>query len=116
MKKLSTLLTQHMLRPSDFVFRIGEQKCAIIMSGLNEVKTQMFLESIREALEALQIPNKNSSVSPYLTVSIGSCVLLKGVSSEHQINQCAELAHHQAQQKGNKLVVTILRSREPKRV
>ena len=115
-KKLSTLLTQHMLRPSDFVFRIGEQKCAIIMSGLNEIKTQVFLESIRKALEALQIPNKNSSVSPYLTVSIGSCVMLEGVASEHQINQCAELAHHQAQQKGNKLVVTLLHSTEPKRV
>ncbi len=61
-------------RPNDYVFRIGGEEFAILLSDLDRAQSQTFLEVIRDAVESKQIPHEFSSVSSYLTVSIGAFV------------------------------------------
>jgi diguanylate cyclase (GGDEF)-like protein/PAS domain S-box-containing protein len=112
LQNLSAMFAKCMHRPTDFVFRIGGEEFAIIMSGLDEQKSLAFLDSIKKQVEALKIANKNSSVSPYLTVSIGAAVLLEGAASERELYKCADLALYQAKLERNKLVVTALRNEQ----
>lgn len=58
-------------RPSDFVFRLGGEEFAIITTTNPEQSVQLFAEKVRKGIASLKIPNKNSSVIPFLTVSAG---------------------------------------------
>ncbi len=59
-------------RPGDYAFRLGGEEFGVISSNLNIHGTAEFAEIIRKEIENLNIPNKYSNVSQYLTVSIGS--------------------------------------------
>lgn len=59
-------------RPGDYAFRLGGEEFGVISSNLDIHGTAEFAEIIRKEIEGLHIPNKYSSVSPYLTVTVGS--------------------------------------------
>lgn len=59
-------------RPGDYAFRLGGEEFGVISSNLSIHGTAEFAEIIRKEIENLNIPNKYSSISQYLTVSIGS--------------------------------------------
>ncbi|EPJ46596.1 MAG: hypothetical protein OFPII_19830 [Osedax symbiont Rs1] len=105
LKALSDLLTRCMQRPNDYVFRIGGEEFAILISGLDTQKTTDFLYSIKEQVKALKIPNKNSSICPYLTVSVGAVVLLSGSATEQQLYETADRALYDAKIERDSVVV-----------
>lgn len=65
-------------RPHDYAFRLGGEEFCIISSNLSLQETGKFAEIIKNAVENLQVPNQHSVASPYLTVSIGSCIKIPG--------------------------------------
>ncbi|MEH6444961.1 MAG: sensor domain-containing diguanylate cyclase [Oceanospirillaceae bacterium] len=111
---LSVLLKKRMQRSNDFVFRIGGEEFALVISGFEEDKILSFLNSVREEVKALNITNRNSSVSPYLTVSIGAAVLNQGYVSEQRLYKTADLALYEAKVTRDKVVVNSLISNELK--
>ncbi len=69
--EISKVLLEHSLRANDHSFRLGGEEFAIIMYGMNRTNTYEIGEYIRHRVQSLQIPHAFSSVSPYVTVSIG---------------------------------------------
>ncbi|NRA20292.1 MAG: sensor domain-containing diguanylate cyclase [Oceanospirillaceae bacterium] len=105
LRKLGDVLAKAMQRPSDFVFRIGGEEFAILISGLDTSKLETFLNSIREKVLGLEIANKNSSVSPHLTVSIGAAILIQGAITAQQLYKTADRALYQAKVERNVVFV-----------
>ena len=71
LKSVAKRLKEICQRPGDFVFRLGGEEFGILLSGEYEMQKSGFAESIRMAIEQLQIPNHHSEVSQYVTVSMG---------------------------------------------
>ncbi len=110
LRKLGELLTRNMQRANDFVFRIGGEEFALIVSGLDEEKVEQYLNSLREAVKELKIANKNSSVGDYLSVSIGAVILEQGYITEQKFYKAADKALYQAKTERDKVVVNTIRS------
>ncbi len=62
-------------RPSDFAFRIGGEEFAVIAVAENPQSGALLSERIRSGVEALNIPNLNSSSGSVLTVSLGAVTI-----------------------------------------
>ena len=105
LKKVSSVLLKCLQRPSDFVFRIGGEEFAVLISGLNKQKIENYLNNIREKIQGLKIANKNSSVCPHLTISIGAVVLVEGALNEQALYKLADKALYEAKVKRNTVLV-----------
>jgi len=76
LKKVGDRLKSICRRSSDFAFRTGGEEFAIIStSGESDDSAKAFGEVIRKNIEGLTIPNENSKVSEYMTVSVGVAVI-----------------------------------------
>jgi diguanylate cyclase (GGDEF)-like protein/PAS domain S-box-containing protein len=62
-------------RANDFVFRLGGEEFAIVTSSMDISQINDFAKHINKAIEDIQIEHKNNSASPYVTISIGVCVV-----------------------------------------
>jgi diguanylate cyclase (GGDEF)-like protein len=51
--------------------RCGGEEFAIVLPDTDAADAHPFAESVRQAIEALNLPHPTSSVSPFLTVSVG---------------------------------------------
>lgn len=58
-------------RPNDFCFRIGGEEFAIIITNEKIDTPEQLAKILQEEVAALKIPNENSEISDYLTLSIG---------------------------------------------
>jgi len=105
--KVSQALKESMMRPNDYVFRIGGEEFAIIFSGLNTEQTIEFLETIRNKIEQLEIKHHKSEVSEFLTISLGAHIN-KGsnVIDSNQLYNNADQALYEAKNKRNSVVVS----------
>ena len=110
LRKLGELLTKHMQRANDYVFRIGGEEFALLVSGLDEEKVALYLNALRESVKDLKIENKNSSVGDYLSVSIGAVILEQGYINEQKLYKAADKALYQAKTSRDKVVVNVVRS------
>lgn len=63
-------------RPTDMVARYGGEEFVLILPGTQGEGALGLCESIRQAVEALQITHEKSSVGAYVTLSIGVAVLI----------------------------------------
>ena len=71
LKKTGELLKQLYRRPSDFSFRLGGEEFGILIAAQSEIDAKQFAELLRTEVEAMQIPNVDSEVSGYMTISMG---------------------------------------------
>lgn len=60
---------------NSYLARYGGEEFAVINYGISAEKAQSLAEKVRKHVEELHIANEKSSVSPYLTVSIGGCTM-----------------------------------------
>jgi diguanylate cyclase (GGDEF)-like protein len=72
-------------RPSDCVARIGGEEFAILLPGTGEAGAITFAERVRRDVEALRIPNVNSTVRPSLTISLGVSTATRRPSEDGQV-------------------------------
>ena len=70
LEKVAQIFKKRASRASDFAFRLGGEEFAIL-SNLEKEKAIEFAQIIKNEIEALEIEHKNSTVSKYLTISIG---------------------------------------------
>ncbi|MGB5444605.1 MAG: GGDEF domain-containing protein [Psychromonas sp.] len=93
---ISTLLESKFRRASDTIFRIDDQQFALLFTVKNAPEALNMVETIRDAVEQLQIQHVNSEIAHVLTISCG----LEVISAERVINDqqaykicAAHLAH-----------------------
>ncbi|HHY40143.1 MAG TPA: diguanylate cyclase [Syntrophaceticus sp.] len=69
--KVAQTTQEFFRRASDLVVRYGGEEFVVIMPGLGKDEAVNMAQLLRKAIEELHIPHKHSSVSPWVTVSIG---------------------------------------------
>lgn len=76
LKQVAQILAAIGKRPGDLVARYGGEEFSIILPGSNVRNGEQVAMQIVKAVRAAKIENKGSTVSPYLTVSVGggSCI------------------------------------------
>lgn len=71
LKKISETITCAVKRPADFVARYSGEEFAVILPYTDQGGALEVAKLIRAKIKELEIPNSNSKISPYLTVSLG---------------------------------------------
>ena len=80
---IATLLKSRLRRASDTIFRMDDKQFALLFTVKNAPEALMMADTIREAVEQLQIQHANSDISHFLTLSCG----LEVIRPEHVINE-----------------------------
>lgn len=83
LRDLARLLESSLRRPSDLVARYGGEEFAIILPETAAAGALAVAEAVMAALREAAIPHGHSSVSPFLTVSIGVATALPERGDEH---------------------------------
>ncbi|MDH5473510.1 MAG: diguanylate cyclase [Gammaproteobacteria bacterium] len=105
LRGVSAILKNSCRRPTDLVARYGGEEFAIILSDMDSEAAVIMAETIREAIEAEQIPHKKSLVSQVVTMSLGVCSLIpEHGDTPETFLQKADVALYQAKQAGRNQV------------
>lgn len=106
LKKVSRLLRNMVSRQTDTVCRYGGEEFAIIMSESSNVVE--VAEKCRKGIESLKIANKNSTISEYLTLSIGAGEVVGSMSENYSDGiKKIDIALYLAKRQGRNQVVNV---------
>lgn len=106
LRSIADAIKKTVKRSVDVVARYGGEEFAVIMPNTNHLGASKVAESVRMAVEDLQIPNKASSVSDFITLSLGvsSMIPTRDLSPEELIKE-ADSALYEAKKQGRNQVV-----------
>ncbi|MGB6295846.1 MAG: diguanylate cyclase [Rivularia sp. (in: cyanobacteria)] len=71
LRRIAAVLKQTIKRPADLVARYGGEEFIILLPNTDLDGTIHLAEQIRKQVKSLDIPHTNSSISHYVTVSLG---------------------------------------------
>lgn len=71
LKKVAHVLKKAVKRPADLVARYGGEEFALILPRTDPEGADSLAEMMRRQLNSLRLPHARSTVSPYVTLSIG---------------------------------------------
>ncbi len=109
LKKVAAVLTSSAARGDDYCFRIGGEEFAVAFGGESGEKAVGFMTRIKEKIEALKIENRASTVSRYVTVSIGlNCRNGQQIEDINELYQDTDRLLYQAKESGKNKVVCNL--------
>jgi len=104
-RDVARLLRASAQRSSDIVARYGGDEFAIILPHLEKEEACQFAEKIRKRVLELAIPHEYSTVSPYLTISVGvHTIVPSDQSSIEEFIKTADEALYEAKKSHNKVV------------
>jgi two-component system, chemotaxis family, response regulator WspR len=106
LKGVAETIQRHCLRPTDCAARFGGEEFAIMLADATVAESQCFGEKLRRAIQDECLSHGASSVSPYLTVSIGGAAAVpdRGEFSSLLI-EAADQALYKAKSAGKNRVV-----------
>lgn len=106
LRRVAAVLTGRVRRASDLVARYGGEEFAVVLAGAEEAGALSVAHWLRGAVEAQAIPHGASSVSEYVTVSIGvaAVVPIDGGSPDRLITR-AGAALYRAKELGRNAVI-----------
>lgn len=98
-------LAKTLNRPGDSVVRYGGEEFAVLLPDTTSRGGIEVAESIRQTITSLSIPAANTSVSPYVSVSLGvASVVPQRNQAPTELVQQADKALYQAKQSGRNCV------------
>ncbi len=104
-RDVARLLRASAQRSSDIVARYGGDEFAIILPHLEKEEACQFAEKIRKRVLELAVPHEYSTVSPYLTISVGvHTIVPSDQSSIEEFIKTADEALYEAKKSHNKVV------------
>lgn len=93
-------------RAADALARYGGEEFAVILPNTDNKGAFVVADSIRQAVEAKAVPHIGSSISPYVTVSVGVATLLPDQRCRQtDLIEMADKSLYQAKQIGRNRVV-----------
>ncbi len=105
LKKVSDILLASAREGTDVVARYGGEEFAIVLANTELGQARVFAERLRKSVENHAISHPNSSVSDYLTISVGLTTLLDAESetASHLVER-ADKALYRAKECGRNQV------------
>lgn len=103
--KVAETMVSSVNRPLDLVARFGGEEFAVILSETDKDGAILIAENIRRNIEALALTHEYSSVSPYITISLGiTTIIPKQSASMEEFIDKADKALYKAKSNGRNTV------------
>ncbi len=107
LKKVATALASALKRPGDLVARYGGEEFVTVLPSIEVAAAAKLAETLRFKIEALHIEHAASTISPYVTISIGVATTVpERDATPAQLIAAADQALYQAKQSGRNQVRT----------
>ncbi len=104
--EIAGTLPRHERRPLDLVARFGGEEFVLVLYDTDERHVREASEQIRTGIAGLRIEHRNSTVQPYVTVSVGSAIMVPDQTMEpHELIRQADNALYRAKGQGRNRVV-----------
>jgi len=92
-------------RPADLAARYGGEEFAVVLPETDATAARSIMESMLDAVRALQIAHSGSSCAPYVTISAGAATMVPNIDGHHSvIVEAADAALYEAKQNGRNRV------------
>ena len=113
LKRVAECLRGVVTRSGDLVARYGGEEFVTILPNTNIAGAIKVAETMREKVVEMHLPHEDSSVAPYVTISIGaSSDMPSDGKSGEQLLESADRAMYQAKIEGRNRVLWIVAGRE----
>lgn len=108
LRQIASGLREQVKRPTDLVARYGGEEFGIVLPDTDINGAQRVAETLRAAIEALQLVHAPSAGQPYVTLSLGLAVVVPplDLASPDRLLEAADAALYEAKRQGrNRCVV-----------
>ena len=106
LQQVAKFLDRILCDPNALVARYGGEEFAVVLPNIEAREAIKIAEEVRDGLAALKLVHARSSVSHYITMSMGiSCLIPTSNLSESDLVARADEALYQAKQEGRDRVV-----------
>lgn len=111
LKAVSRVLQSSLGRTADFVARFGGEEFIILLPDTGENGCRHLAETIRAAVENLNIEHQASPLTPHLTVSVGAvtCVAVDTITQEDLLDAADRLLYQAKQDGRNRVSFQLMR-------
>lgn len=75
-KQIAQALATSLLRKSDLIARYGGEEFVCVLPGADHEKALITAEKLRQSVSSLQIPHELSTVSEFVTISLGAAAIV----------------------------------------
>jgi diguanylate cyclase (GGDEF)-like protein len=108
LKNVAHILKTTLMRPGDFVFRLGGEEFGVILSDTDSQNSRHIAEKLRFNVESLGMEHKANKLTAVVTISIGAiCVVpTEGTNNEELLHQADTNLYAAKEQGRNKVVMT----------
>jgi diguanylate cyclase (GGDEF)-like protein len=112
LRKVANCLGKDLYRAKDVLARFGGEEFVILLPETKSHGLEFICQQIRSNIEHLALPHSASSISPYITISIGGCSATPHPDqTPTQMLKLADAALYQAKERGrNQYVLNELAS------
>ena len=101
LKAVARALNNSLHRAGDFIARYGGEEFVVLLPGIDQEHAFLLAETMRRAVELLSIENRGSTISQFVTISVGLATIenTQGKNT-NQLLTAADTALYMAKQKG----------------
>jgi diguanylate cyclase (GGDEF)-like protein len=106
LQEVAACLQRTLLPYEGIVARIGGEEFIALVMNQSESQMNQIAEECRNAVKGLEIPHRDSSISPFVTISIGVATMVPNhTASKRKLIRMADEALYFAKEEGRNLVI-----------
>ncbi len=107
LQAVSNCLAEQLRRKSDFLARYGGEEFLVILNNISSTDILKFAEIFRQAIQELKIPNEGSSISDWVSISIGGVYIneMRNETPESAIASADKMLYVAKNSGRNKVVI-----------
>jgi len=108
LKSIAKVLKDTLKRPSDYVFRLGGEEFGVLLSETSESNSAKIAREICDAVRSRELKHEKSTVSEYVTVSIGvvCCIADDALDNEILISRADEMLYEAKESGRDRYIIT----------
>jgi two-component system chemotaxis family response regulator WspR len=106
LKKVAEIVQKNCRRSGDCAARFGGEEFAMVLTAMTPSEQRVMAENVRSEIESLHLEHSNSSVSRYVTVSVGGASIVPQIGeSFFLLIDAADRALYEAKKAGRNKVI-----------